>query len=155
MNRLGRIAATDFMGTNIMTLSSELMSLLAGENFSEPDHLETMISRLAPALSKHSKKIAAWGAHYAMGFIFAAIYVELWETGKIKRNIRNGLVLGVISGVAGFLIWKGTFKAHPLPPWLNYTHYYWQRIPAHVVFSLAATITHRLLYSDKKHSGTL
>ena len=145
MNQLQKTVLTGFMGTNLMTASSALMSAVFGENFREPDHLATMIGRLAPSLSKHAKVIAGWGAHYAMGLVFAAIYVELWETNKIKHSIKNGILLGIISGVLGFLIWKGTFKAHPLPPWLNYNHYYLQRIPAHVVFAIAATITYRLI----------
>ena len=145
MNRVEKIALSGFMGTNFMTASSALMSAIFGENFREPVHLETMISRLAPHLSKHAKKIAGWGAHYAMGFVFAAVYVELWEKKKIKHNLKNALTLGAVSGVLGFLIWKGTFKAHPLPPWINYDHYYLQRIPAHIVFAVFATITYRLI----------
>jgi hypothetical protein len=150
VNKFRKIAISGVAGTTIMTAGSELMSLLAGENFSEPDHLETMISRLAPHLSKHAKKIAGWGAHYAMGLVFAAVYVELWETKKIKHTIKNGIILGAISGVLGLLIWKGTFKAHPLPPWLNYGHYYLQRIPAHIIFAVAATLAYRLTVTDEK-----
>ncbi|TFF39200.1 hypothetical protein [Mucilaginibacter psychrotolerans] len=145
MNKLQKTALSGFTGTSFMTASSALMSALMGENFREPDHLETMIARLAPQLSKHAKKIAGWGAHYAMGFVFAAVYVQLWETGKIKHTLKNGLILGVVSGVLGYLIWKGTFKAHPLPPFINYTHYYLQRIPAHIVFAVFATITYRFI----------
>jgi hypothetical protein len=145
MNQLQKTVVTGFVGTNFMTASSALMSALMGENFREPEHLETMISRLAPHLSKHAKKIAAWGAHYAMAFVFAATYIELWETGKIKHSIKNGVILGAVSGVLGFLIWKGTFRAHPLPPWMNYDHYYLQLIPAHIVFAVFATITYKLI----------
>jgi hypothetical protein len=150
VDKLSKIAISGIAGTTVMTAGSELMSLLAGENFSEPDHLQTMISRLAPHLSKHAKKIAGWGAHYAMGLIFAAVYVELWETKKIKHTIKNGIILGAISGLLGLLIWKGTFKAHPLPPWINYGHYYLQRIPAHIVFAVAATLAYRLTLTDEK-----
>ena len=135
-----------------MTASSYLMSLLADENFREPEHLEVLIGRLAPHLSKKAKVLAGWGAHFAMGFVFASVYVELWESKKIKHNLRNGLLLGLISGVLGFLIWKATFKVHPLPPWLNFDHYYLQRIPAHVVFAVGATITYRLLEKDIPNS---
>ncbi|MGY3213075.1 hypothetical protein [Mucilaginibacter sp. HD30] len=145
MNQVAKTFISGSAGTLIMTLGSELMTKIAGENFSEPDHLETMIKRLAPTLSKQAKIIAGWGAHFTMGIIFAAIYVELWENREIKHNITNGIILGVLSGLIGLLIWKGTFKAHPLPPWLNYTKFYLQRIPAHVVFAVATTLTYRLI----------
>jgi hypothetical protein len=103
-----------------------------------------MIKRLAPGLSRRANQIAGWGAHYAMGLVFAAVYVELWETKKIRHSIGNGLLLGAISGVLGFLIWKATFKSHPFPPLLNYDHYYLQRIPAHIVFAVTATLAYRL-----------
>jgi hypothetical protein len=153
MNKFEKIALTGAGGTTIMTASSYLMSLITDENFRENDHLETMISRLVPSLSKTANIIAGWGAHYAMGMVFAAIYVELWETQQIRHSIRNGVLLGVISGVLGYLIWKATFKLHPLPPWISFNKFYLQRIPAHIVFAVAATVTYRLTEKIKNQPG--
>ncbi len=152
MNQAEKTVLAGMAGTSVMTISSELMSRLFEENFREPEHLSTMIGRLAPKLSKQAKDIAGWSAHYAMGIVFAAVYVELWESKKIKHSIKNGLILGAVSGVLGFLIWKGTFKLHPLPPWLNYDHYYLQRIPAHIVFAVFATISYRLIKCDEDNT---
>ncbi|WP_428331726.1 hypothetical protein [Mucilaginibacter sp.] len=149
MNKAGKIAITGIARTMVMTADSYLMSLLMDENFREPEHLATMIGRLAPKLSKQAQMIAGWGAHIAMGIVFASVYVELWETKKIKHSIKNGIILGIVSGVLGLLIWKATFKVHPLPPWINFDKYYWQRIPAHIVFAVGATIAYRLLPVDK------
>jgi len=144
MNKLEKTAVSGFTGTTFMTAASALMSLL-GQDFREPEHLSTMVGRLAPFLSKRSKVIAGWGGHYAMGFVFAAVYVELWESRKIEHSLKNGIVLGVLSGLVGLLIWKGTFKAHPLPPSMNYNNFYLQRIPAHIVFAVFTTIAYRLI----------
>ena len=153
MDKITKTAFSGVSGTLIMTAGSELMSLISHENFSEPDHLETMISRLAPILSKHAKKIAGWGAHFAMGLVFASIYVELWETKKIKHNLKNALILGALSGVIGLFIWKATFKVHPLPPWLNYTHFYLQRIPAHIVFAVGTLLAYKLtLHAEQQQT---
>lgn len=152
MNKVEKSTITALSATSLMTASSYLMSEIFGENFREPQHLATMIGRLAPGLSKHARTIAGWGAHFAMGLVFASVYVELWETRKIKHTIFNGIVLGVLSGILGLFIWKGTFKAHPLPPWLNFGKYYLQRIPVHVVFAVTATVTYRLLKTaENKH----
>jgi hypothetical protein len=153
MNKAGKVTVTALTGTTFMTINSYLMSQIFGENFREPEHLETMIGRLAPNLSGHAKRIAGWGAHYAMGFVFAAVYVKLWESRKIKHTLRNAFILGLVSGVLGYLIWKGTFKAHPLPPWINFDHYYLQRIPAHIVFAVFATLGYRLIAIDKRSDG--
>ncbi len=154
MNQASKSLLAGLTGTATMTAGSTLMSKIFSENFSEPDHLETMIARLAPQLSSKAKTIAGWGAHCAMGFVFAAVFVELWETKKLKANWRNAIYLGTISGVIGLLIWKTTFKLHPLPPWINYKKYYLQRIPAHIIFAVGATLTYRLAQpnaiTDKK-----
>lgn len=155
MNKAAKIAVTGIGGTSVMTASSYLMSLMAKENFREPEHLEVLIGRLVPHLSGKAKVLAGWGAHFAMGFVFAAVYVELWETKKIKHNLKNGLILGIVSGILGFLIWKATFKAHPLPPWINFDHYYLQRIPAHIVFAIGATITYRLIQRGEDENSDL
>ncbi|RFZ85836.1 hypothetical protein DYU05_09660 [Mucilaginibacter terrenus] len=155
MDQLKKTLLSAFMGTNFMTAYSALHSYFAGENFREPDHLQTMVKRLVPALDKKWLTIAGWGAHYAMGVVFAGIYVELWEAGKIKANLKTALVIGGISGIAGALIWKGTFKAHPLPPWINYNKYYLQRIPAHVVFAIFATLNYQLIRDSKRKKAAL
>src|ERR1700712_4410210 len=96
MNRLTRIVLTGVAGTTVMTAGSELFSLIFKENFREPEHLETLISRLAPPMSKHAKTVAGWGTHLAMVFIFTAVYVELWENGTLKHNLKNALLLGTL-----------------------------------------------------------
>ena len=149
MNNAGKTLLSGFTGTTFMTAASALMSLLPNENFKEPEHLATMVGRLAPLLSKNTKTLAGWGAHYSMGFMFAAVYVELWESGKIAHTIKNGIILGLLSGVLGLLIWKATFKVHPLPPNIRYLDFYLQRIPAHVVFSIFTTIAYRMIKSKE------
>lgn len=145
MDKLGKTIVSGFTGTTFMTAASALMSLLPHENFKEPEHLATMTGRLAPFLSKKSKTLAGWSAHYGMGFIFAAVYVELWESRKIEHSIKNGLILGLLSGLLGSLIWKGTFKIHPLPPSIRYLDFYLQRIPAHIIFAVFSTIAYRMI----------
>ncbi len=45
----------------MMTLFSYLVSLAADKNFSEPEHLDTMIHRLAPGISKKQSQVVGWG----------------------------------------------------------------------------------------------
>ena len=153
MDQLSKTLIAGIAGTTLMTADSAMMSWMFGENYREPEHLATMIKRLAPKLSKQANQLAGWGAHIAMGLVFASVYVELWESKKIKHTFRNGLILGVVSGILGFLIWKGTFKAHPFPPGMNYEHYYLQRIPAHIVFAITATLAYRLTLQTENPNG--
>lgn len=154
MDKLTKSFATGISGTTFMTASSALMSLIPHEQFQEPDQLFKLIGRLAPWLPKSYKKIASWGAHYTMGLLFAAAYVELWEKKKIEHSFKNGIILGILSGLLGMLIWKATFSIHPLPPNNRKSHFYLQRIPAHVVFAVFATLGYvkivKMECADKK-----
>jgi hypothetical protein len=141
------IAAT--AGTTLMTLFSYLVSLAADKNFSEPEHLGTMIHRFIPGKSKKATQVAGWGAHYAVGLLFVLVYRELWNNGKIKRSIKNGVILGALSGALAVLVWKTTLKIHPAPPWIDFTNFYIQLVPAHIVFAVCATLTSRL-YDARK-----
>lgn len=145
MEKVSKIAITGVAGTTFMTAASELMSLLGKEEFREPRLLRKITGRLAPFLSKNWQLLMGWGAHYCMGFIFAATYVQLWESGKIKHNLRNGFILGIASGILGLLIWRATFRWHPLPPSVNRMNFYLQRIPAHVVFAVFGTAAYQLI----------
>lgn len=145
MNRLEKTLIAGGVGTSLMTASSALMSLIPKEEFREPDQLEKLVGRLLPFLSSNGKTIAGWAAHYGMGMLFAAIYVDLWEARKIKPDMKTGLVLGGVSGMVGMLIWKASFWLHPLPPNNRKLDFYLQRIPAHVVFAVFATVAYRLV----------
>ena len=129
----------------MMTLFSYLVSVAADQNFSEPEHLGTMIHRLMPGNSKRATQLAAWGAHYAVSLLFVLAYQEPWKTGQIKKTFRNGMIFGALSGTLAVLIWRATLKAHPAPPWIDFPHYYIQPVPVHIVFAVCATLSSRLL----------
>jgi len=144
MNKLEKIAVAGVTGTSFMTLFSYLVSVIEKENFSEPEHLGTLIHRLLPG-TKKLNQVQGWAAHYAVGLLFATVFTELWERQKAKPSLKNALLLGGISGALAVGVWKLTFKLHPAPPWIKYTKYYAQLVPAHVVFALFATISYRLI----------
>jgi hypothetical protein len=141
-------------GTTMMTASSALMSLL-GQDFREPERLNGLISRVLPFLPKHARSVSAWAAHYGMGAAFSAIYVKLWDSDTLKPTGICGLCLGAVSGVIGIAIWKATFAVHPLSPLMNYKRFYLQRIPAHVVFAIFATLAYHAMHkSTDRTNGT-
>jgi hypothetical protein len=150
MNKPTRILLQASAGTTMMTLFSYLVSLAEKENFSEPEHLGTLLHRLCPGSSKKVMQIAGWGAHYAVGLFFILAYRELWQKGVLKKNLANGLILGALSGALAVLIWRTTMKAHPAPPWIDFTRFYIQLVPAHIVFAVCATLTARLL-DNREH----
>lgn len=128
-----------------MTLFSYLVSIADGENFSEPERLGQLADRLTPKLNKQQSQALGWLGHYAVGLLFALVYVELWHRGKLKPDFYTCLWLGGLSGIFAVAIWKTTFKLHPLPPSLSFNKYYLQLIPAHMVFAVFAGIGYRIL----------
>lgn len=153
MNNFSKNTVAASTGTTVMTLFSYLVSLMSNENFSEPEHLGTLMHRLAPGSSKKLTQAAGWGAHYLVGLLFVLVYHELWKNGKIKKTFSTGLVLGLLSGALAVLIWRSTLKSHPAPPWIDFTKFYIQLVPAHMVFAVCATLTSRLLDSTGKNSA--
>lgn len=148
MHKLEKAALEAIAGTSMMTLFSYMVSVAAKENFSEPEHLATLIHRLLPQTKKLSK-VQGWTAHYLVGLVFAAVYTELWERRKLKPSALNALMLGAVSGAVAVGVWKLTFKMHPSPPWIKYNKYYAQLVPAHIVFALFATLTYRQLKAEE------
>jgi len=144
INPLVKTVGCSIAGTTMMTASSALMSLL-DQDFREPERLKGLISRALPFFPKEVKSVSAWAAHYAMGAAFSAIYVKLWDSKTLKPTGACGLFLGAVSGLVGIAIWKATFAAHPLSPLMNYKRFYLQRIPAHIVFAIFATIAYRAM----------
>lgn len=149
MNRLEKTLITGIVGTSFMTAASALMSLLPKEEFVETDRLKKMVARLTPFLSKRAQVIASWSAHYGVGILFAAIYVDLWEKGKIEPSLKNGVILGAISGLVGVWMWNASFSVHPFPPNNRKVDFYLQLIPAHIVFALFTTIAYRIIKQEK------
>jgi hypothetical protein len=150
MNKVEKIVIAGITGTTFMTLFSYLASMVKNENYSEPEHLATMLHRFIPSTSKKFNQAAGWNAHYAVGLAFAAVYVKLWEARKVKPTIINGLALGAISGAFAVAVWKLTFKIHPLPPWINFNKFYMQLVLAHVIFGLFASIAYRLIKQNEE-----
>jgi hypothetical protein len=48
------------------------------------------------------------------------------------------------------VIWKTTFKLHPVPPRMSFNKYYLQLIPAHVVFAVFAGLGYNLLKRSRE-----
>lgn len=145
MKKIKKNIVSSASGTTLMTLFSYILSFVEQEKFSEPEHLGTLMHRLSPSMSKKNAQLIGWSAHYLVGFLFVAIYRELWTSGAIKKTVASGISLGLITGLFGAMVWNYTLKKHPAPPSINFARYLLQLVPAHIVFAVCATLTDRLL----------
>ncbi len=136
-----RILTAAVTGTTFMTLFSEVVSKLDGNNYNEAKILGELIDRITP-LNEKTSQAAGWIGHYGVGVLFAAGYDEFLERTGTKPSILNGAVYGALSGLVGAAVWHSTFKAHPNPPGVNLKKYYKQLVIAHAVFGIAASLTY-------------
>ncbi len=129
-------------GITLMTTFSELMSKAKGSNYNEAEILGELLNRITP-LSKSQTRLAGWLAHYGVSVVFAALYELYLKQTNTRANAKSGAVYGFLSGLAGVVVWKSTFKMHPNPPGVDLKTYYPQLVLAHVVFGLVTAATYR------------
>ena len=139
-------------GTTMMTLYSYAISWTKNKNFKEPLLLAQMVYRLMPWLQKKDSRIAGWGVHYLTGLLFAESYAAFWSQDTFA-NIKTGLVLGGISGIAAILIWKFTLEAHPFPPPVHFFKFAGQLFIAHIVFGLASALGYTFLNKIRQNGS--
>lgn len=139
-----RVLLSSISGTTAMTLFSYTMSGKQHKNFREPDLLNKLFQRLLPADSERQTQPAGWFLHYLTGLLFAEAYTPFW-TGNSKQNVRSGLMLGGISGIAAILIWKFAFNAHPDPPPVDFLSFAAQLFVAHLLFGGFVALGHNIL----------
>jgi hypothetical protein len=139
-----RVIVSSITGTTLMTLYSYAISWLQHKNFKEPELLGKMSRRLLPWIDRKESRITGWGMHYLVGLLFAEAYAPFWPEQQQHANIKTGLVLGGISGIAAILIWRFTLDAHPFPPLVDFVPFAGQLFIAHVRFGLVAAVGYAL-----------
>src|SRR6187551_577236 len=110
------------VGTTAMTAFSYILSEKKNKNFREPRLLAGMIDNLTP-LNRHEAIKLGWLVHYSVGVFFALIYKPILEKAHIEPTVKNGAIIGGITGLFGAAIWNLTFHLHPNPPSINYRRF--------------------------------
>lgn len=131
-------------GTTAMSAYSYVVSLLKNKNYKEPVLLGKMATRLIGLRENKHQQWIGWLLHYVVGLLFAELYTPFWNMNAPTKNIKTGLVLGGISGLAAILIWKFTLSAHPLPPAVHFTGFAMVLFAAHLVFGLFTAIGYNI-----------
>lgn len=139
-----RIVLSGFVGTSVMTLYSYIVSWNKHENFKEPKLLGSLSYPMTPWFKRKKADHTGWAMHYLVGLLFAECYAPFWSEQRVHTNIKTGLILGGLSGIAAILIWKFAFEAHPFPPAVNFRQFAGQLFIAHLVFGLFAAAAYNL-----------
>ncbi len=127
------LAAT--IGTSAMTAFSYFVSRKKNKDFREPRLLGKMVYRAVPEIKKDESKVVGWILHCSTGLAFTIVYKMLLENTKLKSNVPDVIVLGLVNGVAAVGIWKAVYSLHPDPPKIKFKDFYGHLILAHVVFA--------------------
>lgn len=128
-------------GTTVMTFYSYIISLVQHKNFKEPKLLGKMSENLLPWVNSRESTIAGWCLHYLVGLLFAEAYAPFWPGSNMTNvNIKTGLVLGGISGIAAILIWRFMLDVHPFPPAVDFIPFAGQLFMAHLFFGVFAAL---------------
>jgi hypothetical protein len=138
-----KIIFSGITGTSLMTLFSYAVSGAGKKNFKEPELLAALEKTALTDAIKALALPAGWGTHYSIGIVWAAVYEYFWQKKLMKRTVKNGLILGGLSGLTGIAIWKLTFKIHPDPPRIDFRKFYIQLLIAHLIYGLGVTVTSR------------
>jgi len=133
--KAAKVTLSGLTGTSLMTLFSYLVSQSKDRNFKEPERLAELMERLSPSIDKGTAVPAGWAAHYGMGMAWAFVHAFLFQKG-VKTNLKNTFILGALSGAAGVLIWRLTFKLHPNPPQIHFNRYAGHLILAHIIYTI-------------------
>lgn len=137
MNKTNLVSSTA-AGITLMTVFSYIVSALADDNFKEPELLAVLMKRLGGNWNKPLYLLAGWQLHYLVGLLFVSVYTYLWERNYLKRDLKNGLFLGFLSGIIGIGFWNATFSLHPNPPKIQLKKYFAQLLVAHLLFGAGA-----------------
>lgn len=139
----GKIVWSGVAGTSLMTLFSYIVSRNRAENFKEPELLAALEKELLPPGLKEFALPAGWSTHYSIGIVWAIAYHLLWQKNIVEPTVKNGLLLGGISGLIGVAFWDACFKMHPRPPRIKYRLFYGQLVLAHLIYGAVTTISGR------------
>ena len=132
-------------GTTAFTLFSYMLSRLLNKNFKEPELLGRMIDTLEPDMDNGEARFTGWILHYAVGCAFAAGYSMLLKTTGLQPSVKNGLIIGAVTGIPAVQSWDVALKTHPAPPRKRSLNYYSQLLVGHAIFGAVTLFVFRHL----------
>jgi hypothetical protein len=139
------VVLAGIVGTSFMTLFSYIVSVRKRKNFKEPELLTDLGARLIKPADKSTLYPAGWATHYATGIGISLACQRLFPISETRLIIKNGVIIGIVTGLAGALVWKSVFNLHPDPPHVDFKRFYRHLLFAHLVFGLTMTISLRCI----------
>ncbi|TRW25161.1 DUF2938 domain-containing protein [Flavobacterium zepuense] len=148
-----KIILAGIVGTSFMTLYSYYRAKKENQQYEEPELLNKLIDRNnAVDVDVNKKHAAGWVAHYGVGMLFVLAYWVLYRRALHSPGPVKVLLVGSASAATAVGAWKIMFSASPNPPDNNRYGYYRQLAIAHLIFTLFALSTYKILDSKTPSS---
>lgn len=141
-----KVFLSSFIGTLAMTAYSYFRAYQEKEQMEEPKLLGKMVQNLKPELPKAYTVETGWLAHLGIGYLLTQLYAFRWR-GK-NPGLKEGLKVGVPTGLAALAWWTAALKLHPNPPQTDLQKHRQQLFTAHLIFGVVTA----LVYNGKKKS---
>jgi uncharacterized membrane protein YagU involved in acid resistance len=136
-------------GTALMTGALYMLTYVTGRTFKVVKVLGNMLTNSVHAdgsLSDNKRAIfLGVVAHYAIGVMFALIYVWLWQRGIGRPDLWNGIVFGTLNGLFAIVFWYMFITLHIKPPRLPMPAYLLAIGAGHILFSLGTVLVFTLI----------
>lgn len=136
------LLATAITATALMNLFMYGMEYVTGSPLSISGILGTMLTfetRRDGALSgSRRSRIVGIGSQYLFGIAFTLLLWQLWHLGIGTPGLSAIVLLGLLSGISGIVLWKIFLGFHPYPPAIRIPLYQLGLFCAHFIF--AATV---------------
>ena len=128
---LSIIVIAGLMGTSFMTIFSQILGKVMGQNFNEAELINKLLNRRG-----RTYHYLGWYIHYAIGFIFAAGLRALYLLTEFERYIIIGIPIGLGLGAFGGMCWYIFFFKKTETPNLEFKNFFGQLLIAHVIFTV-------------------
>ncbi len=139
--KLKPIVQPALAGTALMTSFSYLASACTGRNFKEPELLARIVAGKPRGPLRAPELVLGWLGHAGAGISWQLLFRHLMENRGMRPSLKNGMVLGALTGVASVLIWSSMFRASRNRVLYRPGRFYRHLVLAHIVFGIAALKT--------------
>ena len=134
-------------GTTAMTSFSYVLAKRKNKQFRETQLLQKVLKKTG--IKRKAVTPSSWLIHYGVGILFTTIFEKYWKK-KHESILTNSALFGASAGLVAILVWKEVLrKTFTLKP-LNRKEYFFQLFIGHVIFSLAAGYTYKILQYKKE-----
>jgi hypothetical protein len=153
MNYWGAILS-GIAGTLLMTGYLYLLTYITGWNFKVVRTLSIMLTKNSSRKNQTALPplvlLRGIIVHYAIGAMFALVYLWLWAHGIGKPDLVNGVVFGTLNGLFAIGFWYMFMTLHKRPVAVPMPAYLIAVGSGHILFGIGTVFTYNLqIYLSK------